>query len=96
MSHNTPDQQGAFLSAVSGLAICLAVATAFLAVPLIHRHTIDIVLSIVADGYGPGLDEVVSIGWHVILYPTVYFAARASLATALIGGAVAFAARFII
>ena len=88
-------RQNEFMSNAARFAFWLAVAVSFLCTPLAHKHSFPLIAPLVQEMYGDGWDSIVYFGWYAILYPLTFYAARASLATAIVGGAAALALRFV-
>lgn len=85
--------QSIFMSSAKGLANTVAVAVTFLGTPLLYGKTIQSVQSFTASNYGYGYTDFVSFAWFCVVAAMVFFLARASIATALMMGAMALATR---
>ena len=88
-------RQGEFMSNAAKFAWWLALAVTIAATPPLHHHTVGHVVDLSGELYGAQWVTVTYWGWYIILYPLVFYATRASLATAIIGGATAVALRFV-
>ena len=88
-------RQNEFMSNTARFAFWLAVAVSFLFTPVAHKHSFPLIAPLVQEMYGQGWESLVYFGWYIVLYPLVFYAARASLATAIVGGATAVAMRFV-
>ena len=89
-------QRSAFMSAVEGFATVSAAIAAFLLTPELHMRTVGFITRIAAERYGAGeFTEFVSFVWFVAMGLLTFFAARATLATAIVAGGLALATRFV-
>ena len=84
-----------FTGSVEGLANTVAAAAAFFGTPPAYNASITWVQEFAYRHYGAGLGDFVQIGWFVIVACAVFFIVRASLATAMVMGGLALAARFL-
>lgn len=82
-----------FTSSVKGFANVAAVGVTFVTTPLVFELTKGWVHGFTARNYGPEWTDVTGPAWFVILAAANFFGARASLATALVFGGFALAAR---
>lgn len=96
---NAQDQRGkrqqVFMSSVEALANLLAFLTAFLLTPEIYARTVTWVIAFTAHRYGPGFEDVTAFGHFIVTGLIVFFASRATLATAIVAAGLAFAVRFV-
>lgn len=84
-----------FMSSMVGLANVLAVIITFICAPLLYNKTEPWMQNYVYVQYGAGLSDLVSFIWFIITILLIFFVSRASVATALIMGAMAFAMRLL-
>jgi hypothetical protein len=89
------NNQSFFLKSVQGFATCVAVIVTVLVTPAIHDLTGGFVGQLVTEAYGANTGKYAQFIYLVLLFPTVFFAVRASLATAIVGAATWAAIRFI-
>lgn len=99
MNFNPHDQrqkrQQVFMSSVEALANILAFGTAFLLTPEVYARTVTWVVNFTAARYGPGFEDATAFGHFVITALIIFFASRATLATAIVAAGLAFAVRFV-
>lgn len=88
-------RQQVFMSSVEALANLFALMAAFFLTPEIYARSVGWVLSYAASRYGPGYEPAIMLGWFVMTGMTVFFTARATLATAIVAGGLALATRFV-
>lgn len=89
-------QRGAFMSAVEGFATVSAGIAAFLLTPELHLRSVGFITRIATDRYGAGeYTDLVSLAWFVAMGFLTFFAARATLATAIVAGGLSLATRFV-
>lgn len=95
LDRNTHREAGrsVFTSSVTWLANFLAVGVAFLATPKVYGLTIVWVRRYTEANYGYGWTDLIEIVWFVIVAGGVFSFARASIATLVIMGGLAIAAR---
>lgn len=89
-------QRSVFISAVEGFATVAAGIAAFLLTPELHFRTVDFITRIAAERYGAGqFVNLVSFAWFVAMGFLTFFAARATLATAIVAAGLAVATKLI-
>jgi len=89
-------QRGMFMSAIEGFATISAAIAAFLLTPELHLRTVGFITRVAAERYGAGeFTDLVSFVWFVAMLLLTFFAARATLATAIVAGGLAVATRFV-
>ena len=95
MSNSSQKEAGRaiFTSSVFGLANTTAAVTTFFGVPPLHSKTVSFVQAYTENHYGTGLDDLVGFAWFVVCAFFVFFVSRASVATLLVMGGLALAAR---
>ncbi|MCD1624328.1 hypothetical protein [Citromicrobium bathyomarinum] len=82
-----------FMSSAKGLANVAALAAAFLLTPQFHAWTIPWVTEFTAQNYGEGWADTFWYLWWGICAAGIFFLTRATLATAILFGALAIATR---
>ena len=95
MSGHGADGRSVFMGSVKGLANTVAVAAAFFGTPPAYNASIGWVQEFAYRHYGAGLTDVIQLGWFAIVACTLFFIARASLATGMVMGGLALATRFL-
>lgn len=99
MKFNPYDQQqkrqAEFVKSVEWLAILLAIMAAFLLTPEVYARTVAWIVAYTASRYGAGFEDLTRFVWFVMTALLIFFGARATLATAIVAGAVAIATRFV-
>ncbi|WP_072378272.1 hypothetical protein [Hyphomicrobium sp. NDB2Meth4] len=83
------------MSAVEWLAILLAIMTAFLLTPEVYARTVNWIVAYTASRYGAGFEDLTRFAWFVMTALLIFFGARATLATAIVGAGLALATRLI-
>ena len=78
-----------FLDSVKGLATTIAVVATFFGVPVVYNRSVGFVQAFTANQYGSGWEDATAFCWFVICIFLVFFASRASIATALVMGGLA-------
>ncbi len=86
--------KGVFTSSAALLANVLAFALAFLGTGPIYKVSVGPVTNFAVSQYGAAMADITAIIWAVIVALSVFAFARATLATAIMLGALALAARF--
>mgnify|MGYP000256379227 CR=1 FL=1 len=86
--------QNIFMSSMQGLANVLAVGVTFVATGPIYSGTEEFVIEFAESHYGEMDADLVTSSYGVILALAIFFLSRATLATALMFGAVAILMRF--
>lgn len=86
--------QNIFMSSMQGLANVLAIAVTFIATGPIYSSTEEFVTEFAESHYGYGNTDLVTSAYGLILALAIFFLSRATLATALMFGAVAVMMRF--
>lgn len=84
-----------FLSSMQGLANTLAVLTTFLGTGPLYTNTKDWIFRFSEAQYGAEMADLATFAWWPICAAVLFFAARASISTAIMFGAVAIMTRFI-
>ncbi len=84
-----------FMSSMFGLANTAAATAAFLGGPLLYERSIRWIVVFTVNAYGEAWVWIVEPLWFVLVLLLVFFIARATLATALVTGGLAIAARLL-
>lgn len=71
----------------------MAVGAALFGTGPIHSASVDWVTDYATRQYGSGLEDPTSVVWFVLVAATTFFVARASIATLILMGGLAVAAR---
>lgn len=87
-------QKTTMQSSVDAMANIFAAIAAMILAPLLYDWTRDLFLSAAARSYGRDMLEVLDIAWLVLMYPAVFFTARATIFVALTSGVTALAFRY--
>ncbi len=85
--------KGIFTSSAALLANVLAFAAAFLGTGPIYKVSVEPVTNFAVSQYGAAMADITAIIWAVIVALTVFAFARATIATSIMLGALALAAR---
>jgi hypothetical protein len=89
-------QRSAFMSAVEGFATVAAGIAAFLLTPELHFRTVGFITHVATERYGAGeFVDLVSFVWFIAMGLLTFFAARATLATAIVAAGLAVATKLI-
>jgi hypothetical protein len=83
------------MKSASGFATCVAAIITVLVTPGFYELTSEFVGRVAMDAYGESAARFWQLVYFVLLFPTVFFALRASLATAIVAGATWAAIRFV-
>ena len=86
--------QNIFMSSIQWLANFLAFAVAFGLTGPVYSRTVEKVADFAESHYEHISVELVTSGYGIFLFGCIYFVSRATLATALMFGAVAILMRF--
>ena len=86
--------KGMMQSSMDAMANVFAGIAAMLLAPLLYDWTIDYFLQIASRSYDRDMLELLDLAWLVLMYPAVFFTARASIFVALTSGVTALAVRF--
>lgn len=89
------EHRGVFLSSVNGLATVLAIVIALIGAPFAYNVSAPYVLNLAAKTYGADMVALVDFCWFILMFPLVFFAARASVGVALLVSGSWIAYRFI-
>jgi|GEM_PF-4657078 len=86
--------QSMMQKSTDAMANVFAAIAAMLLAPLLYDWTVRHFLEIAARSYDQDMLELLDIVWLVLMYPAVFFTARASIYVALTAGVSAAAMRF--
>ena len=86
--------QSMMQQSVDAMANVFAAIAAMLLAPLLYDWTVRYFLEIAARSYDQDMLEFLDVAWLVLMYPAVFFTARASIYVALTAGISAAAMRF--
>ena len=87
--------QSMFVSSMEGLATTLAIVVTLFGAPWLYAVSADWIHDLTLRTWGREWVELMDLIWFCALFPMLFFAVRASLATAIMAGAVTVALRYI-